>query len=71
MKIRIKDVAKDRKGWSLYRLARELALPQQTVYSWASGRTQPGYAHMELLCSILECTMNDLFEPEPLQKRLF
>jgi transcriptional regulator with XRE-family HTH domain len=70
MQIRIKDVAKATRGWSLYRLAKELNLPQQTVYSWASGRTQPSYIHMELLCSALECTMNDLFVPEPFQQRL-
>ncbi len=70
MRIRIREVAK-KKGWSLYRLAKEMVLPQQTVYSWASGRTQPSYENMDRLCDILECSMTDLFQPEPVQKKLF
>lgn len=71
MKVRIKEIAKAKKDWSLYRLAREMGLPQQTVYSWASGRTQPSYDNMDRLCDILDCSMNDLFEPEPIQHKLF
>jgi len=64
MKIKIKEAAFRKKGWSLYRLAKELLLPQQTVYSWASGRTQPSYENMDKLCTILNCIMSELFEPE-------
>jgi DNA-binding Xre family transcriptional regulator len=71
MKIKIKDVSKDKKGWSLYRLAKELSLPQQTVYSWASGRTQPSYENMDRLCDVLDCGVGELFETEPVQRRLF
>jgi ribosome-binding protein aMBF1 (putative translation factor) len=61
VKIRIKEVAKEYKGWSLYGLAKEMSLPQQTVYSWASGRTQPNYDNMEALCLVLGCGLDDLF----------
>ncbi len=71
MKVKIKDVAKAKKDWSLYRLAKELGLPQQTVYSWASGRTQPSYDNMDRLCDILDCPVGELFEAEPVQKKLF
>lgn len=71
MKIKIKDVAHEKKGWSLYRLAKELGLPQQTVYSWASGRTQPSYDNMDRLCDILDCTVGELFEADPVQQKLF
>jgi len=70
MKIKIKDAVKKIKGWSLYKLAKVLNLPQQTVYSWASGRTQPSYENMDRLCDALECTMSDLFEAEPVQGKL-
>ena len=70
MKIKIKETAKKFQNWSLYRLAKELCLPQQTVYSWANGRTQPSYENMDKLCDILGCGINDLFEPEPVQKKL-
>lgn len=70
MKIKIKEVVKMKKGWSLYKLAKVLNLPQQTVYSWASGRTQPSYENMDRLCDALECSVGDLFETEPVQEKL-
>ncbi|MEW5818597.1 MAG: helix-turn-helix transcriptional regulator [Cyanobacteriota bacterium] len=70
LKIRIKEVARKKKGWSLYRLAKELGLPQQTVYSWANGRTQPSYENMDKLCDALDCTVGELFEAEPVQRKL-
>lgn len=71
MKVRIKEMAKTKRSWSLYRLAKELSLPQQTVYSWASGRTQPSYDNMDRLCEVLGCGMGELFEAEPYQPKLF
>ena len=70
MKIKIKEAVKKMKGWSLYKLAKVLNLPQQTVYSWASGRTQPSYENMDRLCDALECSVGDLFESEPVQEKL-
>ena len=70
MKIKIKDVARTNKNWSLYKLAQEMGLPQQTIYSWASGRTQPSYENLDKLCSILECNIEHLLEPEPVQQTL-
>jgi transcriptional regulator with XRE-family HTH domain len=70
VKIKIKEAAKEKKGWSLYKLAKELHLPQQTVYSWASGRTQPSYENMDRLCDILECSIGELFDAEPVQHKL-
>ena len=58
------------KGWSLYKLAKVLNLPQQTVYSWASGRTQPSYENMDRLCDALDCSIGDLLEAEPVQEKL-
>jgi len=71
MKIKLKEIARERKAWSLYKLAKEMGLPQQTIYSWASGRTQPNYENMDRLCDILDCAVGDLFEAEPVQQKLF
>ena len=71
MKVKIKQVAQEKKGCSLYKLAKEMGLPQQTVYSWASGRTQPSYDNMDRLCDILDAAVGELFEAEPVQKKLF
>lgn len=70
VKIKIKETAKEKKGWSLYKLAKELQLPQQTVYSWANGRTQPSYENMDRLCEVLECSIGELFDAEPVQHKL-
>ena len=70
MKIKIKETVKQKKGWSLYKLAKVLNLPQQTVYSWASWRTQPSYENMDGLCETINCTVADLFEAEPVQQKL-
>ena len=70
MKIKIKEAVKQYKGWSLYKLAKVLNLPQQTVYSWASGRTQPSYENMDRLCEALSCSIGDLLEAEPVQQKL-
>lgn len=69
MKIKIKETVKQKKGWSLYKLAQVLDLPQQTVYSWASGRTQPSYENMDRLCDAIGCSVGELFEAEPIQKK--
>ena len=70
MKIKLKETARKNKDWSLYKLAQELGLPQQTIYSWASGRTQPSYENLDRLCAILECNVENLLEAEPVQQML-
>lgn len=71
MKIKIKETAKAKKNYSLYKLAQVLNLPQQTVYSWAKGRTQPSYFNLDRLCDALECRIEDILEAEPVQNKLF
>ncbi len=71
MKIKLKETAKEKKNYSLYRLAQELDLPQQTVYSWAKGRTQPSYLNLDRICAVLDCTIGDILEAEPIQNKLF
>ena len=71
MKIKIKEIAKEKKGYSLYKLAQIMNLPQQTIYSWANGRTQPSYSNLDKLCAALECSVGELLEAEPIQSKLF
>lgn len=63
MKVKIKEQT-NKKSMSLYKLAQVLNLPQQTIYSWASGRTQPSFKNLERLCKVLDCTLNHLYEVE-------
>ena len=67
MKIKLKSLCKKNKI-TLYKLAKELKLPRQTIYSWNNMRTQPSYYHMDLLCTYFHCTMNELFESEGTEK---
>ena len=71
MKIKIKETAKRKKNYSLYKLAQVLNLPQQTIYSWAKGRTQPNYYNLDRICDCLDCTIADILEAEPVQNKLF
>ena len=71
MKVKLKETAKLKKNYSLYKLAQVMGLPQQTVYSWAKGRTQPSYLNLDKLCNVLECNIEDLLEAEPVQNKLF
>lgn len=71
MKVKIKEAAKEKKGYSLYKLAKVLNLPEQTVYSWAKGKTMPSYINLDKICGVLECEISDLLEAEPYQNKLF
>lgn len=71
MKIKLKEAAKNKKNYSLYRLAKELDIPEQTIYSWAKGRTQPSFLNLDKICSVLECKIEDILEAEPIQNKLF
>ena len=71
MKIKLKETALKNKNMSLYKLAQVMNLPQQTIYSWAKGRTQPSYLNLDKLCNILECEIGDILEAEPVQNKLF
>ncbi|MBR1976961.1 helix-turn-helix transcriptional regulator [bacterium] len=70
MKIKIKETAKAKKNYSLYKLAQVLEIPQQTVYSWAKGRTQPSWENLDRICEALSCKIEDLLEAEPIQHKL-
>ena len=64
MKNHIQAVAKANKGWSLYQLAKQMDMPQQTIYSWARARTQPSWENLDRLCDILDCQVDDLLTAE-------
>lgn len=64
MKSTIRQAARRYKKWSVYRLAKEMGVSCQTIYSWASGRTQPSFDNMDRLCHVLGCGIDELFEPE-------
>ena len=70
MEVKIKECSREFKGWSLYKLAQMMEIPQQTVYSWASGRTQPSYENWDRICAVLGCGMGDLLNAQDVQQKL-
>lgn len=60
MKLNLEKAAKHFKDWSLYRLAVELGVPNQAIYSWNSGKIIPNLKTIERICDTLDCTPNDL-----------
>lgn len=60
MLLRIAEVARRKKGWTLKRLADELEQEYQTVLYWNQGRSYPRVPTLLKLCAVLDCTLNDL-----------
>ena len=55
--MKLQEAAKEFKGWSLYRLGKEMSdiVGLQAIYSWASGRTSPNDKYIKLICEKLGC----------------
>ena len=70
MKFKIKEALERFKpGWTLYRLATEMGLSTQTAYKWQDRHGMPylpAKRHLDMICHILECDIDDLLEPEPM-----
>ncbi|MEN6536469.1 MAG: helix-turn-helix transcriptional regulator [Bryobacteraceae bacterium] len=52
------------KGISQTQLADMLGVPRQQVGYWVRGMVVPSAKYLELIAQILECSIDDLFEPE-------
>lgn len=68
MKINLKQAAKKFKNWSLYKLAQEMNIPRQTIYSWQNQRTEPSFNNLDKICNLLECNINDILEHEKINQ---
>ena len=62
IRLRLREIAKERKGWSLYKLAQELDMAKLTIYNWNKGLHIPSGDVLELLCDTIDCEINELFE---------
>lgn len=60
-KLDIKNAALKFKGWSLYKLARSMGLPNQSIYDWQNGKVNPKLDSMIHISEVLECKIGDLF----------
>lgn len=65
---RIREVALNKRGWSLCRLAERLGVRPQIVFNWET-RSMPCTENLDLICEVLGCTMGELYEPETRKQR--
>jgi len=52
---------REKRGWSVYRLASEADLNQQTIHKWLNLGTQPNLQNIEQVCSAFGITLADFF----------
>jgi DNA-binding Xre family transcriptional regulator len=62
VKIKLREACRAFKNWSIYRLAKELDVYQNTAYGWATGRVNMSYNTIERICILLSCGIADLIE---------
>lgn len=61
IKNNLREAAKKFRGWSIYKLAQQLDLPHQTVYSWVWNKTQPSCENALKICRLLNCRYEDIY----------
>jgi transcriptional regulator with XRE-family HTH domain len=54
--------ARKRKGLSQRALARALGISESRLCNWESGYAQPSAEHLYVLCKVLGCGFEELFE---------
>lgn len=43
------------------KVAQQLAISNNTLINWESGKTSPNYLQLQKLCKIYKCKMDDIF----------
>ena len=58
----------EKKGKTKYWLFKQLGMSYTNFSNMVNGKTKSiQYKHIEILCTLLECTPNDLFQIDPNQ----
>ena len=71
------DNLRSARGWSVYKLAHESGLNEQTIYNWASKKSYPAITALKAICDAFGITMADFFakgnmvEVKPEVKKLY
>jgi DNA-binding XRE family transcriptional regulator len=60
MRLRIAELARQKKGWNMRRVAENMEVDHQTILYWNQGRTYPRLPVLIRLCRLLECSVEDL-----------
>lgn len=62
MKLNLREVCQQRRGWSLYKLAREIGVKDKTLARWFKAKHPPSWAVLDKLCDVLGCEPGELFK---------
>ncbi len=54
------SVILQKKGLSLYRVAKDTGIPKSIVYEWASGEREPVSEYLLVLADYLDCSVDYL-----------
>lgn len=60
MRLRVGELARKNRGWSMRKLAERLDVDHQTIMYWNQGRSYPRLPILIQLCRLLGCTVEDL-----------
>ena len=58
--LRLAEIARTKRGWTLRRLADELEMDYQNVVNWNTGRSIPHLSTIITIARILRCSVDDL-----------
>lgn len=66
MRVRLLEVARDRMGWGMPELISALSteVSRKTIWAWVNGTRFPCGRHLDLLCAMLHCRVDDLLQIE-------
>jgi transcriptional regulator with XRE-family HTH domain len=60
MRLRIAELARQKKGWNMRKVAERMDVEHQTIMYWNQGRSFPRLPVLMRLCRLLECSVEDL-----------
>jgi len=62
MRMRISELACEKKGWTMKQLADMMGVEHQTVMYWNQGRSFPRLPMLIRLCRLVGCTLDDIID---------
>jgi len=67
VRLKIAELARKNKNWTMKRLADELEIEHQNVMYWNHGRAYPRLPDLVKVCRLLDCTFEELLEEDVIQ----
>lgn len=62
LRLKVSELSKLNRGWSMRELSERLMVDHQTVMYWNQGRAFPRLPMMLKVCQVLGCKLDELIE---------